>query len=95
MLKVSLCTLSSVSLCCLKYLSLKLDEVVFHDRERKSASITCALALVSLEQTAGLIIPILQLLEEVILLLVMVMEVLFRYKVYHNHLYPHGLLLDH
>jgi hypothetical protein len=47
---------------------------VLFDREKESAPITCALALVSLDQTVGLIIPILQLWEEVILNQGLVME---------------------
>lgn len=65
---------------------------VLFDRERKSAPITCVLALVSLDQTVGLIILILQLWEEVILNQGMVMEGLFHCEVYPNSPPLHGLL---
>lgn len=69
-----------------------INNVGFYDRERESAPFTCALALVSMEQTAGLIILILQVLEDLILPQGMVM---WGHLKVHHLLYPRGLLQKH
>ena len=69
--------------------------IVNHFRERKSVPSTCVLAHVSMEQTAGLIILIQQLLGDMNLLQDMVMGDLFHYKVHHNQIWHLGLHQEH